>query len=277
MQVFGVAPTFDLTSVMTCWRERPHRCHRRVKLCRAFNGRNKEWERMIGTTPSRYRRAGRRRREIYVTGFRRERTRILSISITRTRIILSVCAVKCTGSVREIEYLSYRESLEERAIASERVAAAALAPRGTDHRSSSSSIYRNRASSVIAIRIRLARLNPLRIFSSGFDCRISREKRRSLYRLSRLAEFLVSNLDGRIIFRRTRFVFSAKSSERKWWMFINRISYLTWKCVVRMDEWERKRVRKKERKNVSDAVRVRWEWERQARDRKRIRVSDERW
>lgn len=71
------------------------------------------------------------------TGFRRERTRILSISITRTRIILSVCAVKCTGSVREIEYLSYHESLEERAIASEGVAAAALAPRviGTDCRS----------------------------------------------------------------------------------------------------------------------------------------------
>lgn len=72
------------------------------------------------------------------TGFRKERTRILSISITRTRIILSVCAVKCTGSVREIEYLSYHESLEERAIASEGVAAAALAPRviGTDCRSS---------------------------------------------------------------------------------------------------------------------------------------------
>lgn len=68
------------------------------------------------------------------TGFRRERTRILSISITRTRIILSVCAVKCTGSVREIEYLSYRESLEERAIACEGAAAAVLAPRaiGTD-------------------------------------------------------------------------------------------------------------------------------------------------
>lgn len=153
------------------------------------------------------------------TRFRRERTRILSISIIRTHIILSVCAVKCTGSVREIEYLSYRESLEERAIASERAAAAALEPRviGIDHRSFSSSIYRNRASSVIAIRIRLARLDPLRIFSSGFDCRKSREKRRSLYRLPRLAEFLVSNLGGRgrIMFRRVRLVFSAKSSERK--------------------------------------------------------------
>jgi len=92
--------------------------------------------------------------------------------ITRTRIILSVYAVKCTGSVvREIEYLSYRKS---------RGASEGRLPRPSVHTHPALSIdhrptdpprvFTEVASSAIAIRMRLrARLDPPQIASSEFD------------------------------------------------------------------------------------------------------------
>lgn len=93
---------------------------------------------------------------------------------------------------RDRVYLSYRESLEERVIASEGrppPPPSHPAPSAPIVGRSSSSIYRNRASSVIAIRIRLARLSIRRGSSlPGFNCRGGIP---CLYCLPRLAESIL--------------------------------------------------------------------------------------